>query len=73
MTGEVTNESGRDFNCVAFRALIYVKTVSIASFVFTIKGFIKSQTRDFEVRVPELSPKALKEITANEIFAETAY
>ncbi|MDD3987658.1 MAG: hypothetical protein PHC93_01725 [Candidatus Omnitrophica bacterium] len=52
---------------------MYVKTVSISSFVFTIKGFLKSQTKDFEVRIPELSYAVAKEITAQEIFAESAY
>ena len=73
MSGEATNESGRDYQCVAFRVLLYVKSVSVASFVFTINGFIKSQTKDFEVKVPELSYEVVKEITAHEIFAETAY
>ncbi|MDD4981375.1 MAG: hypothetical protein WC293_02260 [Candidatus Omnitrophota bacterium] len=73
MQGEVTNESSKDYNCVAFRVLLYVKTVSISSFVFTIKGFLKSQTKDFEVRIPELSYAVAKEITAQEIFAESAY
>lgn len=73
MSGEATNESGRDYQCVAFRVLLYVKSVSVSSFVFTINGFIKSQTKDFEVKVPELSYEVVKEITANEIFAETAY
>jgi len=72
-SGEATNETGRDFSCVAFRAILYVKTVSISSFVFTVKGFLKSQTRIFEVKVPELSHAVLKEITAYEIFAESAY
>jgi len=73
MSGEATNESGRDYACVAFRVLLYVKIVSVASFVFTVKGFLKSQTRDFEVKVPELLYAVAKEITAQEIFAESAY
>jgi len=73
ISGEAINESGRDYNCVAFRVLLYVKTVSISSFVFTIKGFLKSQTKDLEVRIPELSYAVAKEITAQEIFAESAY
>ncbi len=73
MSGEATNESGKDFNCVAFRVLLYIKTVSISSFVFTIKGFLRSQTRDFEVRIPELSYAVAKEITSHEIFPESAF
>lgn len=73
VTGEITNETGRDFNCVAFRVLLYVKTVSVSSFVFTMNGFLKMQTRDFEVPVPELPYSISKEITAYEIFAESTY
>jgi len=73
VTGEVVNEAQRDFNCVAFRLILYVKTISVASVVFTINGFSRGQNRDFEVLIPELSPQMLKEITAHEIVTESAY
>jgi len=37
------------------------------------EGLLKSQTRDFEVNIPELSYTVAKEISTQEIFAESAY
>ncbi len=73
MEGEITNNSGRSFDSVVFRIVVFIKTVPIASIALTINGFAIGQTKTFERRVEELEYKITPEITRYEIYPESAY
>lgn len=54
VTGEITNISGRDYNAVSFRVILFTRDIPIGNTIITLHGFRKGQTRCFEKRVEEL-------------------
>lgn len=73
-TGEVTNNSGKNYNAVVFRIVLFIKSIPICNSTFVINGFLNGQTRKFEQQAGELEyKKVAKEISKYEIFAESAY
>ena len=73
MTVEITNNSGRNFNSVVFRIVVFIKTMPIASLALTVNGFAMGQTKVFERRIEELEYKITPEITRYEVYPESAY
>ncbi len=73
VTGEITNNAGKNFNAVVFRLVVFVKAIPVANMVIAINGFFAGQTRIFETRVAELEYKIIPEISRYEIYAESAY
>ena len=72
--GEVTNRSGRQWSAVAFRIILFIKTIPIGNATFTINGFCNGQTRRFEKQIGELEhSKVAKDITRCEVYAESGY
>ena len=72
--GEIINNSGRSFNAVVFRAVIFARTIPIGNVNIIINGFSNGQSRTFENRVEELQYEKVKnDITKCEIYAESAY
>jgi hypothetical protein len=72
--GEIINNTGKSFNSVVFRAVLFVRTAPVGHLMFTINGFTNGQTRVFEKRVEELEYEKIgKDITNCDIFAESAY
>ena len=74
VSGDVINNTGRNYNSVLFRATLFVKTVPVGSITFTINGFIAGQSRNFEKQVGDLlADGVLKNINRYEIYPENAY
>ncbi len=73
ITGEITNNSGKNYNAVVFRLVVFIKAIPIANAAIIINGFYAGQTRTFESRVAELEYKIIPEITRYDIYAESAY
>ncbi|MFA4842695.1 MAG: hypothetical protein WC658_02550 [Candidatus Omnitrophota bacterium] len=72
--GEITNNSGRSYNSVVFRLVLFIKSVPIGSAGITINGFVSGQTRTFEKKVAELEYNhVIKDITNYDIYAESGY
>jgi hypothetical protein len=76
-TGDITNNSGRDFNAVVFRMTLFIKTRHIGQLTITMNGFRNGQTRTFRELVGELSSgsgfKIAPELIRYEIYPEAAY
>jgi len=74
VTGEITNNSGRNYNAVVFRMVVFIKSTPIGNAAITINGFYNGQTRTFERQIEELGySKVVNEITRCEVYAESAY
>lgn len=73
ITGEIINNSGRNFNAVVFRIILFIKNIPVGNTVITINGFYAGQTRTFETQIGELDYRIIPEITRCEIYAESTY
>ncbi len=73
ISGEITNNAGKNFQAVVFRLVIFNKNTPICNTTFTINGFHIGQTKTFERQVGELEYKIVPEISRYEIYAESAY
>ena len=73
VTGEITNNTGRNYNAVVFRMVVFIKTIPIANVAIIVNGFYANQTKPVEVRVGELEYRIIPEITRYDIYAESAY
>jgi len=72
--GEITNSSGRDFNAVASRVVLFAKNTAISNSVFVINGMPNGMTRPFEKIIDELEYSQIgKDITHFEIQAESGF
>lgn len=72
--GEVTNRTARNFNSVAVRVVLFVKSIAIANFVILINGLYSGASKAFETTVEDIQYDVIgKEINHYEIFAESAY
>jgi len=71
--GEILNDSGRHYNTVVFRMILFIKAIPVANINFVIHNFHINQLRPFEVRVPELDYRLITRITRCEIYPESAY
>lgn len=73
VTGEITNNTSKNYNAVVFRLVVFIKTIPIANVAIIINGFYANQTKTFEAKVGELEYKIIPEITRYDIYAESAY
>jgi hypothetical protein len=72
--GEITNRSGRSYNAVAIRAILFVKNIQIVNAVVVVNGLLVGQTKRFEKTIEELEyDKVYKDITRYEMYIESAY
>ncbi|MDD2689780.1 MAG: hypothetical protein PHT41_06500 [Candidatus Omnitrophica bacterium] len=72
--GDIVNRSGRNYNSVVFRVVLFVKNTPVGSEVVTINGFLSGQTRSFEKPIGDLEySKIANSITQCDIYAESAY
>ncbi len=77
VTGDITNNCGKDFNAVLFRMALFVKSKHIGNVTITMNGFRNGQTKTFRETVGELelgaSFRITPEIIRYEIYPESAY
>jgi len=72
--GEVTNNTGRSYNAVAVRLVLFIKNIAIASIVFAINGLPNGGSREFEKIIEDLEyGQVAKDITHYEMYTESAY
>jgi len=74
VSGEITNISGKNYNAVVFRLILFIKGAPIGNIIITIHGFRSGQTKRFEKRTGDLEySKVAKEISRYEIYPESGY
>jgi hypothetical protein len=74
LKGEVTNDSGKSYNTVAVRLILFVKNVITVNEVFVINGLPHGITRAFERHIYDLTPgQSINDITRYELFTENCY
>lgn len=72
--GEAINMSGKPYNAVAFRMVLFARHMPLATVTFVINGFKTKQMKTFEVKAEGLEYNtALPQITRYEVYAESAY
>lgn len=73
VTGKITNISGKDFNAVLFRVVIFRKGDPIASIPLKINGFANGQTKTFDEPIDVLPERLIDAISRYDIFPEESY
>ncbi len=74
LKGEVSNESGKSYNVVAVRIMLFVKNVITVNEVFLVHDLAHGITKAFERHIYDLLPgQSLDDITRYELFTESCY
>ena len=72
--GDIENNSGRNYNAVAIRIILFIRSIPITSTVVVVNGLMNGRTKSFDKYVEDLEfDKVGKDITRYEIYAESAY
>lgn len=72
--GEVKNNSGRDYNAVAIRILLFNKNILLLNTIIVVNGLPNGFTKDFYKQIEELEyHRVANLITRYEIYTESAY
>jgi hypothetical protein len=74
LKGEITNDSGKSYNTIAVRIILFVKNVIVVNEVFPIHDMPNGTTKAFERHIYDLLPgQSLNDITRQELFTENCY
>ncbi len=74
LKGELNNASGKSYNTVAVRVILFVKNVIAANEVFVINDLAKGATKAFERHIYDLAlGQSFDDITRYELFTENCY
>jgi len=74
LKGEICNSSGKSYNTVAIRFMLFVKNVITANEVFLINDLPNGSTKGFERHIYDLLPgQSFEDITRYELFTENCY
>ena len=74
LKGEITNDSGRSYNTVAVRIILFVKNVISVNEVFLVIDLPHGITKAFERHIYDLLPgQSFDDITRHELFTENCY
>jgi hypothetical protein len=72
--GDITNRSGRHYNAVASRIVLFIKNIPIANTVVVVNGLQNGATKSFEKYIEELDFEQVgKDINRFDVYAESAY
>jgi hypothetical protein len=72
--GEIENRSGRNYNAVAIRIVLFIKNIPIANTVTVVNGLSMGRTKDFEKMIEDLDfTQVGKDINRYEVYVESAY
>ncbi|MBU1726535.1 MAG: FxLYD domain-containing protein [Candidatus Omnitrophica bacterium] len=72
--GEVKNNSGRNYNAVAIRVVLFNKNIPVVSTVVVVNGVPNGSTKSFEKFVEEIEyEEVAKSINRQEAYIESAY
>jgi len=73
VTGEITNRSGKDYNAVVFRLVLFVREKPVGHAMMTINGFSNNETKIFSKLVREADFRYITQAARTEIIPESAY
>lgn len=72
--GEIRNSSGRHYNAIAIRLIIFNRNIPLANIVVVINELPNGVTKRFEREAEELEyEQVVKNITRHEVYIESAY
>ena len=71
--GEITNDSGKDYNTALFRISVFDKNLLMWTGTIKIMGFRKRQTRPFELVMDGLTYRSMPAISRYDIYFESGY
>jgi hypothetical protein len=72
--GDIENRSGRSYNAVAIRIVLFVKNIPVTNTVVVVNGIPNTATKSFEKYVEDLDYTQVgKDITRWDIYTESAY
>lgn len=74
LRGELTNDSGKSYNAVAVRVMLFVKNIITVNEVFLINDLPSGITKAFERHIYDLPlGQSVNDITRYELFTENCY
>ena len=74
LKGEITNDSGKSYNSVAVRVMLFVNNIITVNEVFLIHDLPDGTTKAFERHIYDLIfGQSLDDITRYELFTESCY
>ena len=74
MKGDIENRSGKNYNAVAIRIILFIKNITIVNSVVVVNGLLNGATKSFDKYIEDLEyDKVGKDINRNEIYVESAY
>jgi len=74
LKGEITNDSGKPYNVVAVRVILFIKNAITVNEVFLVNDLREGATKAFERHVYDLLPdQSTDDITRYELFTENCY
>ncbi|HRZ13923.1 MAG TPA: hypothetical protein P5110_00250 [Candidatus Omnitrophota bacterium] len=73
VTGEIHNETSKDYHTAVFKLVIFSGQESIASSVVKVQGFRSRGTKTFEVLIEELDFGLVNRITKCDLMFESVY
>jgi hypothetical protein len=73
VNGEITNDSGKDYNTAVFRLSVFGKNILMWAGMIKIVGFRKRQTRNFELMMDGFDHRSLPAIARYDIYFENGY
>jgi hypothetical protein len=74
LKGEVSNDTGKSYNSVAIRIMLFIKNVITVNEVFLVHDLQAGITKAFERHIYDLLPgQSFEDITRYELFTENCY
>jgi len=73
ITGEITNRSGKDYNAVVFKIILFIREKPVGHGMMTINGFSNGETKVFSKLIREADFRHITQSARTEIIAESAY
>ena len=73
MTGEIINNSSRNYTSAVFRLSVFERTHLVWTGAVRVRNFRKHQTRPFEVQMERFGYEAVVRISRYELFFESGY
>jgi hypothetical protein len=72
--GEIKNNSGRNYNAVALRVVLFSKNIPMVNTVIVVNGLPNGVSKGFEKYVEEIDyDQVAKQINRHEVLTESAY
>ena len=73
VTGDIHNETSKDYHTAVFKLVVFAGQESIASSVVKVQGFRGHGTKSFEILIEELDFSQVGKITKCDLLFESVY